>query len=134
MAKNDKWLIATNGTKYASEAVKYAATLFRDLRNEPEVHILVVAVDEKAEDEAKGIMELAKYLFDETAGKEGNVNIDVDTGEPGKVIIENMKKLNATHLFIGGADFKWDINDDKPGGISNYIIEHLDGAAVTLLK
>ena len=114
--------------------MKYAATLFRDLRNEPEVHILVVAVDESAEDEAKGIMELAKYLFDETAGKEGNVNVAIGTGEPGEVIIENMNALKANHLFIGGADFKWDINDDAPGGISNYIIEHLDGAAITLLK
>lgn len=134
MAKRNKWLIATNGTRYASEAVKHAASLFRDLRNEPEVYILVVAVDEGSRDEAKGIVELAKYLFDETAGKEGNVNMVVDTGEPGEVIIRNMKDLGADHLFIGGADFKWDVNDGENGGVSNFVINKLDSAAVTLLK
>lgn len=133
MGNAKKWVIATNGTKYASAAVKYAAELFRDLRTDPEVYILVVAVDDDALNEAKGIIELAKYTFEDIAGKEGPLTTLVETGEPGKVIVEQMKKLQADHLFIGGADFKWDINEDGPGGISNYIIEHISGG-VTLIK
>lgn len=128
-----KWLIATNGTKYASEAVKYAAELFRDLRFEPVVYILVVAIDEESISEAQAITELAKYSFEDIAGKEGPLTTMVEVGEPGKVIIEQCKKLEADHLFIGGADFKWDINEDGPGGISNYIIEHISGG-ITLIK
>lgn len=133
MEKTKKWLIATNGTKYASAAVKYAAELYRDVRAEPEVYILVVAVDEDSLTEAKGIMELAKFLFEDIAGKEGTLTPYIEIGEPGAVIVEQMEQLGADHLFIGGADFKWDINDDSPGGISNYLIENLHGG-VTLLK
>lgn len=133
MGNAKKWVIATNGTKYASAAVKYAAELFRDLRVDPEVYILVVAVDDEALNEAKGIIELAKYTFEDIAGKEGPLTTMVEIGEPGKIIVEQMKKLQADHLFIGGADFKWDINEEGPGGISNYIIEHISGG-VTLIK
>jgi hypothetical protein len=133
MGNAKKWVIATNGTKYASEALKYAAGLYRDLRFEPEVYILVVAINEDALTEAKAIVELAKYTFEDIAGKEGALTPYVEIGEPGKVIIDQMNTLNADHLFIGGADFKWDINDDSPGGISNYIIENISGG-VTLLK
>ncbi|MBD3617196.1 MAG: universal stress protein [Gracilimonas sp.] len=133
MGNTKKWVIATNGTKYASAAVKYAAELFRDLRAEPEVYILVVAVDDESITEAKAITEMAKYSFEDIAGKEGSLTMMVETGEPGKVIIDQVNKLKADHLFIGGADFKWDINDDSPGGISNYLIEHISGG-VTLIK
>jgi nucleotide-binding universal stress UspA family protein len=128
-----KWVIATNGTKYASEAVKYAAELFRDLRTEPEIYLLVVAIDEDALTEAKAIIELAKFTFEDIAGKEGSLTALVEVGDPGKVIVEQMNLLNASHLFIGGADFKWDINDGTLGGISNYIIQHISGG-ITLIK
>ncbi|MEX0719695.1 MAG: universal stress protein [Balneolaceae bacterium] len=128
-----KWLIATNGTKYASAAVKYAAELYKDLRFEPEVCILVVAVDEEAETEAKAIMEMAKYMFEDEIGKEVNLTTLVAIGEPGKVIVEQMASQKSNHLFIGGADFKWDINDKDSGGISNYIIHNLTGG-VTVIK
>lgn len=133
MSDLKKWLIATNGTKYASEAVKYAADLYKNLRIEPEVCILVVAVDEEAETEAIAIMEMAKFLFEDSIEKEVNLTTLVAIGDPGKVIVEQMKSQNSDHLFIGGADFKWDIKDDKPGGISNYIIHNLTGG-VTVLK
>lgn len=133
MGNAKKWVIATNGSKYASAAVRYAAELYRGLREEPEVYILVVALDDEALTEAKAILEMAKYTFEDIAGKEGSLTPCVEMGEPGDVIIEQMKKLNADHLFIGGADFKWDINDDGPGGISNYIIEKLSGR-ITLIK
>ncbi len=133
MENSKKWLIATNGTKYASAAVKYAAELYRDLRAEPEVYILVVAIDDDSVNEAKAITEMAKFSFEDIAGKEGTLSTMVKTGEPGKVIIEQMKQLAANHLFIGGADFKWDINEESPGGISNYIIDKVSGK-VTLIK
>lgn len=133
MGNTQKWVIATNGSKYASAAVKYAAELFRDLRTDAEVYILVVAIDDEALTEAKAIMEMAKFMFEDIAGKEGPVTTLVETGEPGKVIVGQMNELKADHLFIGGADFKWDIHDDTPGGISNYIIDNISGG-VTLIK
>ncbi len=133
MGNPKKWVIATNGTKYASEAVKYAADLFRDMHSEPEIYLLVVAINEEALTEAKAILELAKYTFEEVAGKEGSLTATVEVGEPGKIIVEQMSLLDADHLFIGGADFKWDINDESPGGISNYIIQNITGG-ITLIK
>jgi nucleotide-binding universal stress UspA family protein len=133
MENAKKWVIATNGTKYASAAVKYAADLFRNLRNEPEIYILVVAINDEAVTEAKAILEMAKYTFEDIAGKEVPLTPYVEIGEPGKIIVEQVDALNADHLFIGGADFKWDINEDGPGGISNYVVENISGG-VTLLK
>ncbi|MEX2362314.1 MAG: universal stress protein, partial [Balneolaceae bacterium] len=88
MSELKKWLIATNGSKYASAAVKYSAELYKDLRYEPEVCILVVAVDDEAETEAKAIIELAKYMFENEIDKEVNLSTVVAIGEPGKVIVE----------------------------------------------
>ncbi|WP_020403553.1 universal stress protein [Gracilimonas tropica] len=133
MGTPKKWIIATNGTKYASEAVKYAAELFQNLRFEPEIYILVVAINDDAITEAQAISEMAKFTFEDIAGKEGALTTLVEVGDPGEVIINQCKKLDADHLFIGGADFKWDINDDGPGGISNYIIENISGG-ITLIK
>jgi nucleotide-binding universal stress UspA family protein len=133
MGNTTTWVIATNGTKYASEAVKYAAELYRDLRIEPEIYILVVANNDDAVNQAKAILEMAKFTFEDIAGKEGALTTLVETGEPGDVIIQQMKSLDGDHLFIGGADFKWDINSDDEGGISNYIIENISGG-ITLIK
>jgi len=133
MSNSKTWVIATNGTKYASEAVKYAAELFRDLRAEPDVYILVVAINEDAIAGAQAISEMAKFTFEDIAGKEGPFYTLVEVGEPGQLIIEKCEDLEADHLFIGGADFKWDINEEGAGGISNYIIEHISGR-VTLIK
>lgn len=127
------WLIATNGSKYASEAVKHAGMLGSLLKNKPTVTILVVATEKDKEDEAKGIVEMAKFLFEENSGPEMDTELEVEIGEPGKVIIETAKKLGCDHILIGGADFKWDINDEKPGGISNYIIDKFNGV-ITVVK
>ncbi|MTI87424.1 MAG: universal stress protein [Balneolaceae bacterium] len=129
----EKWIIATNGTKYASEAVKYAAHLYKELKANPEINILVVAIDESGSDGAKAILEMAKYTFEDIAGTELPLTAMLETGEPGKVIAEQMEKLKGDHLFIGGADFKWDINVDGPGGVSNYLIENVSGR-ITLIK
>lgn len=133
MVDTDKWLIATNGSRYASAAVKHAAELYKNLRFEPEVCILVVAMDKEAETEATAIMEMARFMFEDVAGKEGTLTSMVATGDPGKVILEQMQESNSTHLFIGGADFKWDVNTDEAGGVSNYLIHNLSGK-ITLIK
>lgn len=122
-----KWLIATNGTKYASAAVEYAGRLAAELNKKPKVNILVVANTEDTEDVALGIVEMAKFLFEEEAQHKVNPDLVVKIGEPGFTITQTAKELECDHILIGGADFKWDINDDTPGGVSNYIIANFDG-------
>ncbi|XWN36646.1 MAG: universal stress protein [Balneola sp.] len=133
MSFPSNWLIATNGSKYASEAVKHAGMLSALLKNKPTVTILVVADDKKSEDTAKGIVEMAKFLFEEHSGPEMDPELVVEIGNPGKMIIKTANKLGCDQILIGGADFKWDINDGKPGGISNYIIEKFNGV-ITVVK
>jgi nucleotide-binding universal stress UspA family protein len=127
------WLIATNGSKYASEAVKHAGLLSALLNNKPTVNILVVSDDKDGEDRAKGIVEMAKFLFEEHSGPEVDPELLVETGDPGSVIVEKAEKLGCDQIFIGGADFKWDINDGETGGISNYIIDKFNGV-ITVVK
>lgn len=128
-----KWLIATNGSKYASEAVKYAGSLSAVLSKTPEVTILVVANTQETEDVALGIVEMAKFLFEEEGNHTVEPRLEVEIGEPGATIVETAKKHGCDHILIGGADFKWDINDDSPGGVSNYIIANFDGV-ITVVK
>ncbi len=133
MSFPSKWLIATNGSKYASEAVKQAGLLSAELTNKPEVTLLVVANEKETEDIALGIVEMAKFLFEEEAGKEVEPRLEVRIGSPGKTIVDAANDLGCDHILIGGADFKWDIHDDKPGGVSNYIIARFDGI-ITVVK
>ena len=128
-----KWLIATNGSKYASAAVKHAGLLSSVLNQKPEVTILVVATEKETEDIALGIVEMAKFLFEEEGKKKVIPKLEVRIGEPGDTVIKAAKDLKIDHILIGGADFKWDVNDDKPGGISNYIIDKFDGV-ITVVK
>ena len=127
------WLIATNGSKYASEAVKHAGMLSSLLNNKPSVTILVVAENKKHEDTAKGIVEMAKFLFEKNSGPEVDPELVVETGEPGKTIIKTAIDLGCDQILIGGADFKWDVHDGKPGGVSNYIIDKFNGV-ITVVK
>jgi nucleotide-binding universal stress UspA family protein len=127
------WLIATNGSKYASEAVKHAGMLSAMLKERPRVTILVVADSKENEDTAKGIIEMAKFLFEEHSGPEFDPDLTVKVGEPGATIVETAKELECDHILIGGADFKWDVNSKDPGGISNYIIDKFHGV-ITVVK
>lgn len=127
------WLIATNGSKFASEAVKHAGLLSAELTNKPKVTILVIASEKETEDIALGIVEMAKFLFEEEGGKEVEPVLEVRIGQPGPTIVETANELGCDHILIGGADFKWDIHDDKPGGVSNYIIARFDGV-ITVVK
>jgi len=133
MSFPSKWLIATNGSKYASEAVKYAGSLSSVLNEKPDVTILVVANTKADEDVALGIVEMAKFLFEEEAKNLVEPNLEVRIGAPGETITNTAKELNCDHILIGGADFKWDINDETPGGVSNFIIANFDGV-ITVVK
>lgn len=128
-----KWLIATNGTKYASDAVKYAGVLSGLVTETLEVTILVVALNKENEDAALGIVEMAKFLFEEKGQKKVDPKLEVRIGDPGKTIVDTANELGCDHILIGGADFKWDVNDGKAGGVSNYIIAHFDGV-ITVVK
>tara|TARA_Y100001935_G_scaffold239088_1_gene226335 strand:- start:66061 stop:66468 length:408 start_codon:yes stop_codon:yes gene_type:complete len=128
-----KWLIATNGSKFASEAVKHAAHLSKALKEKPDVTLLVVANEKETEEIAYGIVEMARFLFEEESDQMLTPRLEVRIGEPGKVIIETAGDYNCDQILIGGADFKWDIHDDKPGGISNYIIDKFKGV-ITVVK
>ena len=127
------WLIATNGSKFASEAVKHAGLLSAELTNKPEVTILVIATEKETEDIALGIVEMAKFLFEEECGKQVEPKLEVRIGQPGSTIVETANELGCDHILIGGADFKWDINDDIPGGVSNFIIARF-GGVITVVK
>ncbi|MEP1152605.1 MAG: universal stress protein [Balneola sp.] len=133
MGFTSNWLIATNGSKYASEAVKHAGILSSLLKNKPSVTILVVAEDKDNEDKAKGIVEMANYLFERNSGVDTDPELLVRIGEPGKTIVKTAEELECDHILIGGADFKWDVNDGKPGGISNHIINKFNGV-ITVVK
>lgn len=133
MSFPSNWLIATNGSIYASEAVKHAGVLSCALTEKPKVNILVVADEEKNKDVALGIVEMAKYLFERESGVGVELELEVRVGSPGDVIINTAKELGCDHILIGGADFKWDINDDTPGGVSNFIIANFDGV-ITVVK
>lgn len=133
MSLPSKWLIATNGSVYASAAVKHAGRLSAELNSKPEVTLLVVANEKETEDIALGIVEMAKFLFEEECGKQVEPNLEVRIGEPGTTIINTAKELGCDHILIGGADFKWDIHDESPGGVSNYIIARFDGL-ITVIK
>ena len=133
MSFPEKWLIATNGSKYASAAVKHAGLLSSVLTHKPEITILVVATEKETEDIALGIVEMAKFLFEEEGQGKVEPKLEVRIGSPGETVIKVAKELKCDHILIGGADFKWDIHDDKPGGISNYIIDKFDGV-ITVVK
>lgn len=133
MSYPSKWLIATNGSIYASEAVKYAGSLSAELTKKPDVTILVIANDKETEEVALGIVEMAKFLFEEESGNKVEPTLEVRIGAPGQTIVETANELGCDHILIGGADFKWDINDGKPGGVSNFIIDKFDGV-ITVVK
>ncbi len=133
MSFPSKWLIATNGSRYASEAVKQAGLLSSVLTEKPEVTILVVASEKETEEIALGIVEMAKFLFEDEGKKSVEPHLEVRIGPPGETIVNTANDLGCDHILIGGADFKWDINDGKPGGVSNYIIANFDGV-ITVVK
>ena len=133
MSDSKQWLIATNGTRYASEAVKHAAKLFAHYPEKPIVVILTVIEDESRYNEAKAVLEMAKYLFEDVAGGSAHVELRTEVGLPGEVISEIASADEVDQVFIGGADFKWDVNEGDEGGVSNYVVHKIKGT-ITIIK
>lgn len=130
-----KWLIATNGTKYANESALYAAQLYRSLIEKPEVTILHVVEDaeEINSDKTKNILAEVRKLFPETDSDNEHISTLVSFGEASDVILETAENFGSEHLFIGGADFKWKVKDLISGGISNYVLHRFSGT-ITIVK
>ncbi|MEO1023403.1 MAG: universal stress protein [Bacteroidota bacterium] len=133
MSDTKQWLIATNGTQYASEAVKHAAKLYAHYPEKPAVVILTVIEDDPLYDEARAVLEMAKYLFEDVAGSSAHVELRTEVGLPGEVISDFAASEEVDQVFIGGADFKWDVNEGDTGGVSNYIVHKIKGT-ITIIK
>lgn len=133
MALPKKWLIATNGTKYASKAVLYAGELYAELSEKPKVTLLTVALDELGEFEATEILRLALDEFESKGNPKEEVDLEVRVGNAPQTILRTAKDLDIDQLFIGAGDFKYDINAPGQGGISNKLLNSFHGV-VTLVR
>ena len=133
MALTSNWLIATYGTKYAMKTLDYAAVLSTELKDTPSVTILIVAKDMSSEAESADILHKALIRFAEKCEDKILPDIEVRIGEPTEEILTAIKELQIDHLFMGGGDFKYDINMPGGGGISNRILNEFHGT-VTLVK
>jgi len=127
------WLIATNGTKFAGEAVQYAARLSALTIKKPKITILVVAETEDKKENAFAIIEMAKLLFREFSDPTIQSTSLVKVGDAGKTIVDTANELNCDQILIGGGDFAWDVTKDKKNAVSNYIISNYDGV-ITISK
>ncbi|MEO1023402.1 MAG: universal stress protein [Bacteroidota bacterium] len=129
----ERWMIATNGTKYASDAVSYAAKLYTLYSNKPHVVLMMVVQTEQDREDAKSILEISKYLFEDIAGKGSNLQLLLEDGEPGTAIARAADQGNMDHVFLGGSDFQWDITEGDGVPTSNIVLDRIKGT-VTLVK
>ena len=141
-----RWLIATDGSKYAEMSVDYAAGLYGAIRPKPEVTLLHVIPDptdsqsrnpmtalSKEKEHGKQLLKAAKDKFVQAAGKADTVHTMVAIGEPRQVIVEIAKGNKTDHIIMGGSDYRWRITDLLSGGVSNYILHHLQ-CVITVIK
>ena len=126
-------MIATNGTKYASDAVSYAAKLYTVYPEKPHVVLMMVVHKEDEREDAKSILEVSKFLFEDIAGKESNLQLLLEDGEPGTAIARAAEQGNMDHIFLGGADFQWDVTEGDSVPTSNIVLDRIKGT-VTLVK
>lgn len=137
-----RWLLATDGSKYATQSVQYAARLYKFLDPKPSVLIMTVIPDprnrrekdnEQSKDKSKHVLREAKAFFEAEAGEAVTVSTFVAIGEPREVIVETAKKADIDHLIMGGGDYQWKITDLLSGGVTNYIMHHLN-CVITIIK
>jgi nucleotide-binding universal stress UspA family protein len=142
MSLPQRWLLATDGSKYATQSVQYAARLYKFLDPKPSVLIMTVIPDprnrrekdnEQSKDKSKLVLREAKAFFEAEAGDSDTVTTFVAIGEPREVIVETAKKANIDHLIMGGGDYQWKITDLLSGGVTNYILHHLN-CVITIIK
>lgn len=135
------WLIATDGSKYATMSVEYAARLYACMSPRPNVLLLNIipdprrkgSVDQDAEAGSKRVLAESRQFFQDLAGSDETVSTMVAIGEPRQIIVETVKANKIDHLIMGGADYQWKITDLLSGGVTNYIIEHVS-CVITLIK
>ncbi|MCC5925678.1 MAG: universal stress protein [Bacteroidetes bacterium] len=138
------WLIATDGTKYATMSVEYAARLYACMSPKPNVLLLNIVPDPRRggaggadadakKQSGKKVLAEARQYFQDIAGTDEHVNTIILIGEPRQAIVETVKANNIDHLIMGGADYQWKITDLLSGGVTNYIIQHVN-CVITLIK
>lgn len=141
-----RWLIATDGSKYANLSVEYAAEMYRFVKPKPNVLIIHVIPDPtdsqsrnpltaltKEKERGKQILREAKERFVAAAGEAETVSTMVAIGEPRQVIVEIAKGNHTDHIIMGGSDYRWRITDLLSGGVSNYILHHMQ-CVITVIK
>ena len=142
----NQWLLPTDGSKYAVMATEYASKLYAQLDPKPNVVILHVISDPtgsqsrdplnaKSEEKEKGrqLLTEAKQMFIDNSGIADTVTTMMAIGEPRKTIIEIAKSNQTDHLIMGGSDYRWRISDLLSGGVSNYVLHHLN-CLITFIK
>lgn len=140
MSLPQKWLIATDGSKFATLSVQYAAKLYKQLDPKPQVTLMTVIADprkrtggEAPNDRSKLVLREAMEQFRLEAGDTETVTTYVAIGEPREVIVETAKRGGIDHLIMGGGDYQWKISDLLSGGVTNYILHHLN-CVITIIK
>jgi nucleotide-binding universal stress UspA family protein len=139
-----RWMLATDGSKYANLSVEYAAKLYNFMVPKPDVLIINVIPEPgkssgqskdiaviKEKERGKQILREAVQRFIDTSGSAETVRTMVAIGEPREVIVKIAEGNKTDHIIMGGADFRW--TDVISGGVSNYVLHHTK-CVVTLIK
>ena len=87
----------------------------------------------KEKERGKQILREAKERFIAAAGEAETVSTMVAIGEPRQVIVEIAKGNQTDHIIMGGSDYRWKITDLLSGGVSNYILHHMQ-CVITVIK
>ncbi|MFU8859926.1 MAG: universal stress protein [Cyclonatronaceae bacterium] len=139
-----RWMLATDGSKYANLSVEYAAQLYKFMDPKPDVLIINVIPEPgksagketdiaviKEKERGKQILREAVQRFIDASGSAETVRTMVAMGESREVIVKIAEGNKTDHIIMGGADFRW--TDVISGGVSNYVLHHAK-CLVTLIK
>lgn len=139
-----RWMLATDGSKYANLSVDYAAKLYKFMDPKPDVLIINVIPEPgktpgdskdlaviKEKERGKQILREAVQRFIDTSGKADTVRTMVAMGEAREIIVKIAEGNKTDHIIMGGADFRW--TDVISGGVSNYVLHH-SKCVVTVIK
>ncbi len=137
-----KWMIATDGSQFAEQSLKYASELYKLIPEKPDVHIVNVVSDpmgvgpeglKREIAQAEKLLEKGALKFSDEGKGDKHIHLLIEVGEPRKVLADLLKRLEIEHLFMGGADFSTGAVDVSSGGITNYMLHRLKGT-VTIMK
>lgn len=108
-----KWLIATDGSPYATMSVEYAARLYKHLNPKPDVILLNVIKDPRSlrreqsdlsseeRNKSRQVLVDARDIFLKEAGSDDTVSTLAIIGEPRQVIVEIAKVKEIDHVIMG---------------------------------